>query len=365
MHELVVPTFALIGGLVFLVMGGESLVRGASQFAAAMRVSPLVIGLTVVAFATSAPELAVCLHSALDGNADIAIGNAVGSNIFNVLFILGVSALVVPLVVSSQLIRWDVPLMVGASFLMFLLAWDGSIGRLDGMILFSGVVLYTWWCVRNGGAEVAEVQEEFARDIPQVRTRPRDFLVNVLWIAGGLVALGLGSNLLVHGAVATATYFGVSQLVIGLTVVSIGTSLPEVVTSVVAAFRGERDIAVGNVVGSNLFNILCVLGLSAIASPHGVSVSAAALRFDIPVMLAVAVSCLPIFFTGNVIARWEGGLFFFYYLAYTTYLVLDAAHHTLLQPFANVMLLFVIPLTVVTLMITVYRAWQVRVPQTP
>ena len=356
MGEWLWPILKIIFGLVLLIAGGEMLVRGASRLAAAMKISPLVIGLTVVAFGTSTPELAVSVQSALAGNADIALGNVVGSNIFNVLFILGLSALIVPLVVSSRLIRWDVPLMIVASVLLLLLGLDGRIGRLDGLLLFSGLLAYTVWCVRQSRRENSEVKAEFAQEMPVPASGTKALLVQIGFILGGLILLGLGSRWLVGGSVFVATRLGVSELIIGLTIIAAGTSLPEVVTSIMAAWRGERDIAVGNVVGSNLFNILCVLGLTSAIAPSGVAISPAALRFDIPIMIAVAVGCLPIFFTGNVIARWEGGLFFAYYIAYTTYLVLAITQATITRTFGTIMIAFVIPLTAITLSIGVFRA---------
>ena len=334
--------------------------------AVAVRISPLVIGLTVVAFGTSAPELAVSVQAALAGTGDLALGNVVGSNIFNVLFILGISAMIVPLVVSSQLIRRDVPLMIGVSVLLLLVGRDGNIQRLEGLLLFSGIVAYTWWCIRQSRGENSGIQAEFAREWPPGMANPRAIAVCIVMIVAGLAFLGCGSSWLIGGATSIAERLGVSELVIGLTIVAAGTSLPEVVTSIVAACRGERDIAVGNVVGSNLFNILCVLGLSSLIAPSGLDVSSAALRFDIPVMIAVAVACLPIFFTGRLIARWEGSLFFFYYLAYTAYLVLDATGNDYSRTLRDVMLVFVIPLTGITLAVAFWRSFrQQRSPPSP
>lgn len=346
-------------GLVLLVAGGELLVRGASRLAAVVGISPLVIGLTVVAFGTSAPELAVSIKASLGGQTDIAVGNVVGSNIFNVLFILGVSALIAPLVVSSQLIRIDVPLMMAASAAMLILGLDGTIGRLEGIGLFVGLVCYTAWTIIKSPKENAEVQGEFAHEFAE-KAKPSKGQVGlqVLLIGVGLVLLTFGARWLVDGAVTIARLAGMSELLIGLTIVAAGTSLPEVATSIMASLRGERDIAVGNVVGSNVFNILCVLGLSAALVPGGVEVSRAALRLDIPVMIAVAVACLPIFFTGHMIARWEGGLFLGYYVAYTTYLVLAATVPAISRNFGFVMLVFVVPLTMITLAVGVVRSWQ-------
>lgn len=360
MNDLVWAGLKVAGGLVLLVGGGELLVRGASRLAAAMRISPLVIGLTVVAFGTSAPELAVSVQAAMAGNADLALGNVVGSNIFNVLFILGVSALIVPLVVSSELVRRDVPVMIAASLLLLAFGWDGAINRVEGVVLFAGIVLYTWWCVRQSRKESSEVKQEFEQEWPSENQSQSSLPFNLMFIVGGLCLLGLGSTLLISGSVYVATSFGVSELVIGLTIVAAGTSLPEVVTSLTAAVRGERDIAVGNVVGSNIFNILCVLGVSSTIGPTGIAVSPSAMSFDIPVMIAVAVACLPIFLTGHIISRWEGALFLLYYVAYTTYLVLNATGHGLLQDYNNVMFWFILPLTGITLVVSLWRSVRVR-----
>ncbi|WP_442511583.1 calcium/sodium antiporter [Novipirellula sp. SH528] len=328
MSDMVMEWLKIGGGLLLLVGGGELLVRGASRLARYIRISPLVIGLTVVAFGTSAPELAVSVQAAMAENADIALGNVVGSNIFNVLFILDVSALIVPLVVSSQLIRWDVPVMIAASLLLIAFGWDGSIVRWEGIVLFSGIIAYTYWCIRQSRHESRAVVEEFDQQLPteleHEKESARTLWLNLGWIVLGLVLLGFGSTLLISGAVKVAASLGVSELVIGLTIVAAGTSLPEVVTSITAAIRGERDIAVGNVVGSNIFNILCVLGLSSVIGPTGITVSDSALAFDIPVMIAVACACQPIFFTGRVISRWEGAVFLSLYIAYTTYLIFNA-----------------------------------------
>jgi cation:H+ antiporter len=344
-----------VAGLGLLVVGAEWLVRGASRLAAALGISPLVIGLTVVAYGTSAPEMAVSVKSAWAGQPDLALGNVVGSNVFNVLLILGASATITPLLVSSQLIRLDVPIMIGLSVLTLLLAGDGSIGRLDGAILFAGAVAYTAFQIRQSRRESAALQDEYAQEYGPKRSSTA---ANLAFIAAGLVLLVLGSRWLVNGAVAFAQALGVSELVIGLTIVAAGTSLPEVATSILAAFRGERDIAVGNVVGSNIFNILAVLGLAGLAAPSGLPAPAALLRFDLPVMIAVAIACLPVFASGATIARWEGALFLFYYAAYTAYTVLAAQQHDALPAFSAVMQVFVLPLTAVTLAVVGWRAWK-------
>lgn len=345
-----------VTGGALLILGAELLVRGASRVALAAGISPLVVGLTVVAFGTSSPELAVTVGSAYSGQADVALGNVVGSNIFNVLFILGVSALIAPLVVAQQLVRFDVPLMIIASVLALLLGLDGVIGRLDGSLLAAGIVGYTVFLIRQSRRESAAVADEYTEAFGGEMRERSPLLLNLALILAGLALLLVGARWLVSAAVTTATALGVSELVIGLTIVAAGTSLPEVATSVLASVRGERDIAVGNVVGSNLFNLLAVLGLGSLVAPAGIAVPMGALTFDLPVMIAVAVATLPIFFTGYTIHRWEGAVFLGYYAAYTAYLVLDASKHEIVPAFGAAMVWFALPLTVLTLAIGVARA---------
>lgn len=350
-------TALFVLGLTLLIGGAELLVRGSSRLAEAIGISPLVIGLTVVAFGTSSPELAVSIQAGLSGQADVAVGNVIGSNIFNVLFILGLSALITPLTVSRQLIRLDVPLMIGASVVMVAMSLDGAMNRVEGAILFGCLIVYTVWSVRQSRRDMSAAKLEHGRRHGTTPPRKGTIIAaNILMSILGLALLVLGSRWLVEGAVTIARWMGVSELIIGLTIVAAGTSLPEVATSVIASVRGERDIAVGNVVGSNLFNILGVLGMTAAVAPAGIVVPPAALRFDLPVMLAVAVACLPIFFHQSRIDRWEGGLFFGYYIAYIAYLILDSTGHDYLPYYSAVMLWFVIPLTVVTILVVVVRS---------
>ncbi len=369
-------------GLVLLVIGADWLVKGASRVASAAGVSSLVIGLTVVAFGTSAPEFAVSVQAAWSGQSDMAIGNVVGSNIFNVLFILGASALITPLLVAQQLVRRDVPIMIALSTALWLVSRDGQLTRLDGVILFVGLVLYTTWIVRvsrrESKAVQAEYEEAFGGDakidpIPlheSLAAKPgapagaaKQGLGGAIgYVVVGLAMLVLGSKWLVDGAVAFATWAGLSEVVVSLTIVAAGTSLPEVATSITAAIKGERDIAVGNVVGSNIFNIMGVLGMSGIVSPDGLTVLPSMVGYDLPVMIAVAVACLPVFARGFVIPRWEGVLFLLYYVAYTTYLVLDATKHEATEGYAKAMLHFVLPLTGVTLGVLAVRVLTLKKP---
>ena len=347
----------LVLGLAVLTVGAELLVRGASRLALALGISPLVVGLTVVAFGTSAPELVVSVQSALSGKTDVALGNVVGSNIFNVLFILGVSAVIVPLRVSQQLIRMDVPLMIAASVLVLVMALDGSTGPLDGLLLTLGLLAYTWLAIVTSRKERAGIQAEYNAEfgVEEKTQGLRQGLINLVLVIGGLGLLVLGSHWFITSAIVIARELGISELVIGLTIVAAGTSMPEVATSIMAAVRGERDIAVGNVVGSNIFNMLGVLGLSSLVSAEGVRVSEAALRLDLPVMVAVAVACLPVFYVGHVISRWNGALFLSYYVAYTVSIALAATVPSLHRTFTSVMLGIVIPLTVITLLTGVVR----------
>ena len=346
------------GGLMALILGADLLVRGASRLALTLGISPLVVGLTVVSFGTSAPEVAVGIGAVLAGNTDLALGNAVGSNIFNVLFILGLAALITPLVVNIQLIRQEVPIMLGASLLLLLLCLDGRLSLSDGLMLLALMLIYTVFLVWQSRSQGQAAQDEYAAEFVPGKAAPwLDRLpVQLLLIAIGLGLLVLGSGWLVKASVVFARAMGVSDLIIGLTIVSAGTSMPEVATSIMAALKGERDIAVGNVVGSNTFNILGSLGIASVVSgSQGLAVPAAMLNFDLWVMTGVALACLPVFMTGREIARWEGAMFFAYYLAYVAYLAMAAQQHDALGAFSGAMLSFVLPLTVVTLVVLAMR----------
>jgi cation:H+ antiporter len=347
----------LLIGLILLIVGAEALVRGASRIAASAGISSLVIGLTVVAFGTSSPELAVSIMSGISGQSDIALGNVLGSNIFNILFILGISAIITPLIVHLQIIRIDVPILIALSALVWLVGYDGNISRGESLIfIFLGIAylflaFYLSKKEKNKTVE-AEFEEEYGK------TATSSVWLSLLYIIVGLALLILGSRFLVNSAVEIAKSLGVSDLVIGLTIIAAGTSLPEVATSIIAALRGERDIAVGNAIGSNLFNIFFILGIAGIINDKGINVADAAIRFDIPVMVFTAVACLPLFFTGKKLDRWEGLVFFFYYIAYTVYLVLSSQQHAVLAAYSNAMLLFVLPLTMITLLVVGFREYQ-------
>jgi cation:H+ antiporter len=346
-----VTVLLFLAGIVLLIWGAELLVRGAAHLAAMAGISPLVIGLTVVAIGTSAPELAVSLRAALGGQTALTLGNVVGSNIANVLLILGLAALAAPLLVAPRVLRREVPTMIGVSLVLWLLAADGAISRLDGALLVAllgAFLVATAVTGRHGQGDAELIAERPPRSA-------RGVVRNLGLLIGGLILLVAGAQWLVEGAVSIARALGVSELIIGLTVVAVGTSLPEIATSLLASIRGEREIAVGNVVGSNIMNILGVLGLSAVLTSGPIAVPPSALAFDLPVMAAAAVACLPIFFNGRMIARWEGALFLAYYGAYTLYLVLAATRAPNLRIFSGAMLLFVLPLTLVTLAVVTAR----------
>ncbi len=344
-----------MAGLISLVVGAELLVRGASRLALSLGISPLVVGLTIVAFGTSAPEIAVSVSASLEGRTDIAIGNVVGSNIFNVLFILGLSALITPLVVNAQIIRQEVPIMIGASLLLLAFGLDGRIGQMDAIILFALLAVYTVFLVVQSRRETRATQEEYETELAPKSRWDAHWAVQLALIVVGLVFLVMGSNWLVEAATSFAKAMGVSDLVIALTIVAAGTSMPEVATSIMAAVRKQRDIAVGNVIGSNTFNILGCLGLSGMVAPDGLGMAPALMAFDIWVMLAVALACLPVFMTGREIARWEGAVFLGYYAAYTAYLILAAQSHAALATFSSTMMSFVVPITVVTLVVVLIK----------
>ena len=360
---MLVPILQLLAGFVVLVLGAEWLVRGSARLATAAGISPLVVGLTVVAFGTSAPELAVSVMSAFKGQADIALGNVVGSNVFNVLVILGLSALILPLVVHRQLIRFDIPVMIGLSLLMWVLALDGNVGRLDGILLASLAFGYTGYLIRRSRREEAEVRLEYEKEYgspAEEKPGTREVMKLIGLVIIGIVGLVMGSTWLVDGAVFIAREFGVSELIIGLTIISLGTSLPEVATSVVAAFKGESDIAVGNIVGSNTFNIVSVLGISSVVAPVGINVPAEALHFDIPFMVFIAVACWPMFADGHRVSRTNGAVLLAFYAAYLTYLFFLATGREGAGLFYHLWLRAALPAVVVAMVWTGTRAWRAR-----
>ena len=315
----------VIAGLALLGGGGEALVRGASGIALLARLSPAVVGLTIVAAGTSAPELVVSVQAALQGNAGIAVGNVVGSNIFNIAAIVGLTTVLLPLRIAKSTVTFEWPIMTLASVQLFLLARDGTLDRLEGGFFVASFLVFMAYAVRSG-SEVSPVEAEAGNDLVTAsfgKTGRFAAALNIVAILIGVGLLAFGSDLLVRGAVGIASAFGISNTVIGLTVVAAGTSTPELVTSLVAARRGRDDIALANAVGSNIFNVLGILGISAIVTP--LSVPAEILSRDVWWMLAASLVLFPMIRSATRISRLEGALLLLLFGGFMTHLLLTAA----------------------------------------
>lgn len=304
-------------GVAILAVGADLFVKGASSVAERFGISPLVIGLVIVGFGTSTPELAVNIGAAINGNTDIAIGNVVGSNIANIGVILGLAALVAPLAVQLRVVRVELPIMIGISFLLWGLASFGELVRWEGFILVGAFAAFMIYLLKCSKSEPAVVQAEFAEENPRAN---RTFGWTIGMIAVGLTALMGGAHICVGAAVTLAKMWGMSELVIGLTIVAIGTSLPELASSVMAAYRGHADIAIGNVLGSNIYNILCVLGLTSIITPLPTA-APTLMGLDIPVMIGFALILVPMMLMGLKITRWNGAFLLGAYALYVGYLL--------------------------------------------
>ena len=306
----------LIAGLGLLYLGAQILVKGGAALALRLGLNALVVGLTVIAYGTSSPEMVVSVSASLQDNGAIAIGNVVGSNICNIALILGVCALVSPLSASAQIIRREIPIMIGVSVLLAAMLWDEQLSRLEGGVLFAGIVVYTVLTVREARAETkGKAEQEYGEDFP---AGSMGLGKSVLLVVAGLGVLVVASQLFVGGAVVLAKSWGVTEAVIGLTVVAVGTSLPEFATSLVAAVRGHGDVAIGNVVGSNIFNVLGILGIAALINPIDTSGLS---RVDLATMVVAALAMLPAARSGGVISRLEGAVLLFAYFGYTAWLV--------------------------------------------
>jgi len=310
------PFVFLACGFILLGVGAEMLVSGSSKLALRLGIAPLVVGLTIVAFGTSAPELAVSIEAATKGRSALALGNVIGSNIANIGLILGITALICPIPIEAKLFRQQIPLMIGASLLLCLLLIDGELNFLDGVILMLGLISFLVLSYRASNPHLSELEQSLA-ELP-AKIEPRSNLINISFIVSGLVLLVGGSHLFVESAVTLAQYFGVSEAIIGLTIVAIGTSIPELATSAIAALRKQPDIAIGNVVGSNLFNILAILGATALIS----TISAAQFSaIDLLIMVGFACIVLPFAWTNLVLSRMEGVMLLSGYGAYLFYIV--------------------------------------------
>lgn len=342
-------------GLATLLGGGDLLLRGSVTVAEAFGMSRLLIGLTVVSLGTSAPEMAICLDAAMDGKPEIALGNIVGSNVANVLLILGITSLITPIVVESKIIRREVPIMIGISLFFLLLVSDQTLSVIDGSILLGSMIIFLLWQFRLAqlGDQVKEAPTPDPAD-PEVAKA--NYGLTAILIFGGAAMLWLGAGWLVQGASGLASSLGVSQLVIGLTVVAIGSSAPEIATSILAARRGYPEMAIGSVLGSNIANLLLVAGGTTLLA-GGIPVPSEALEFDLPVMILCAIACLPIFSTGHQIVRWEGAVFLMCYIAFSTFLFFRPTLTTLFPAWRQMVWPIAIPLIIATL---IAIAWNWR-----
>jgi cation:H+ antiporter len=318
MHWYAVTSF--LAGLVVVIVGAEFIVRGGSRVAALLGVSPMILGLTVVAIGTSTPELAVGLTAAAEGNGGLAVGNIAGTNIVNILFILGLSAWIKPLKVQLLSLKLDLPVMVVSALALLWMAWDGVLSRQEGAIMVGASAAYTIAMVRLSRRESLPIQREFSREYSAKNILPRvatlQGTVSVLMLAAGIVVVVVGAELLVAGAVNMARSLGVTDAVVGLTIVAIGTSAPALATTIMSTLKNERDIAIGNLIGSSTYNILFILGATCLATPGGVPVEASLLHVDLPLAALVALLCVPVFATDRLISRKEGAFFVTSYAVY-------------------------------------------------
>ena len=348
-------------GLMALIGGAELFLKAVDHFGLKWGISPLIMGLTVVALATGAPELAISIKAATSGNADLVLGNIIGSNIANILLILGISSLISTLRTTKNVVRIDVPIVIAVSIVLFYLAIDGTLTKLDGVVLIAGFLVYsifTYYQIRK--SRIVEDRDqifEYEKSLEELDKGTKFHIKNGGILLLGLVFIVLGSNWMVESAVTIATLLGISELVIGLTIVSIGTSLPEVATSMAAARKGNADVAVANVLGSNLYNVLLTLGLTLIIAPNVLEVSEAAISLDLPFMVIVSMICIPIFMAGYKITRLDGAIFLFYYTSYLTYLVLDAVGSPLKSHLEEVKIWVTIPATLL------YIVWRLIIFQ--
>lgn len=350
---MVAALLSFLAGLVGLVAGGHLVVDGSSRLGARLGLTPVVIGLTIVAAGTSAPELAVVFQAVAADDTALAVGSIIGSNIANVLLVLGLVATFGTIRVASRVVRIDIPIMIAASAALLVFSLDGVLGRLDGILLFVALVAFVVWTIRASRGE--SNLDGVGRDGGDCDGRQSHLIVDIVKLAVGIAMLAIAARYVVDGAEGIASGLGVPELIVGLTIVALGTSAPEIITTLIAALKGRRDLAVGNAVGSNIFNILLVLGSSSALASGGIRISSDALKLDLPILLAAAVACLPMVFWDHRLDRWEGGVFVGYYVAYIIFLVLDGTGHRASDPFAFVLLAFVTPLAVLTAGVAIRR----------
>jgi cation:H+ antiporter len=318
------PAILFLGGLVVILLGAEILVRSAAAVAAMLGVSPIVIGLTIVSVGTSAPELAVGVTAVAEGNGALAVGNIAGTNTLNILFILGLSAAIRALPIRMQTLKLDVPVMIGAAVALILMSLDGVLTPTEGALLLLAALLYTALIVRESRRESAAMKKEFREEFgvgPAAGRKRVRFAWHAVLLAGGMALTVLGADLLVAGAVNIARASGVSDAFIGLTIVAIGTSAPELATTLVGTLKNDRDVAIGNLIGSSVYNILVILGVTMLAAPNGIEIEPDLLWIDLPLAAVAAAVCLPVFMSGGRVSRIEGAIFVAAYVTYLTALV--------------------------------------------
>lgn len=327
------PFITFLAGLIIIIVGAELLLRGASHIATLLKIKPIIIGLTVVSVGTSMPELAVGITAAMEDKGALAVGNIAGTNIFNILFILGLSALIRPLPLHLLSIKLDVPVMIATALVLIAIAWDGLLNRAEGLVLISAAIIYTIALIQLSKRESAAMRHEFAEEygagsvklpagIVLPRTRLNIGLWNGLLLMLGIFLTVLGAELMVTGATGIAQSYGISDAVIGLTIVAIGTSAPELASTMLATFKNDRDVAIGNLIGSGIYNILVILGITSTVAPSGINVSDEILMIDLPLAAIVAMVCLPVFKSDRLVSRREGLFFVIAYLIYFSSLFL-------------------------------------------
>jgi cation:H+ antiporter len=350
-------------GLVLLVIGGELVVRGSVHIAQRLGMSALLVGLTIVAFGTSAPELAICLDAVVLGKPEIALGNIVGSNIANVLLILGVTATFFPIVIHRQIVQREVPIMIAVSMLFLLLCYDGILGFVDGLILLGAMFIFLIWQIRaeHKTENADDSSQKQASDEPALTSSSPGWL-SFLVVLAGIVCLWFGAGWMVVGASVLAESFGISKLAVGLTAVAVGSSAPEIVTALMAAKRGFPELAVGSVIGSNIFNLLFVGGGTLMFSSE-ITIPNEAFRFDIPIMVVSSIACLPIFATGHRIDRWEGVLFLVCFAAFTVLLFIKPDDNPAFPTWAQLVWPFVTPLILATGLAVVTHKFRIMNPK--
>ena len=314
------PALVFLVGLTVIIVGAEVLLHSASRIASMLGIQPIVIGLTVVTVGTTMPELAVGITAAAEGKASLAVGNIAGTNLLNILFILGLSALIRPLPIRLQSIRLHVPVMISSTLALIAMGWDGLLSRTEGTLLVLAAIAYTVTLVRMSRRETTALKQEFSEEYGPSALQPGHGAATMAWhtlqLLAGMAAILLGAHLLVLGAGDIARSYGVSDAIIGLTIVAIGTSAPELVTTIVATLRNDRDVAIGNLIGSSIYNILVILGITCLSTPAGIEVEAQILHIDLPLAAAVALVCLPVFRSDAMVSRREGAAFVAAYLVY-------------------------------------------------